>query len=486
MAETKTIPLYTVYIVSGGTKYDVTPAVVTLDRSEDAGQIAQKVTIQLADVAVETTRLSELIKVRDRVFVYANDGTQTDEVFRGFLWTKSKTASLKGDELEIKCYDNLIYFQESEESEYFASGKSTKDIMASLCKKWGISLEYTYESITHSKLVLRGKLADIFTADILDLVKERTGKKYVISSIKDTMHVKSKGSNTTVYHFIEKQNVAKTHISTTMDGMITQVIILGKAEDDEREPIEATVSGKTDQYGTLQKIINRDSNTSLADAKKEANSIIEENGTPKEEGGLQAPDIPWIRCGDKVYVETRNMKGNYIVTSIDRSTENKSSNMTMTVEKEPTPAQNSSGGSGKGNVIYCAYASGKWWPDVTNYNNTNSDGYAGVTGSPIQGLRIEAAGRDVYYRVHTIGGSWLSEIKNRDGSGANSYAGIYGRNVDGVQIRTSKGTVKYRVHVLGGDWLAWVSCGAAYGTPTGDGYAGIYGKRIDKIQISLE
>lgn len=140
-----------------------------------------------------------------------------------------------------------------------------------------------------------------------------------------------------------------------------------------------------------------------------------------------------------------------------------------------------------GDVIYCVYAAGKWWPDITNYNNDNSNGYAGVTGHPIQGLRIEATDRDVHYRVHTVGGSWLEPIKNRNGSGANSYAGIYGKNIDGVQIKTSKGKVKYRVHLADEKrWLAWVIGENEFAEPTGDGYAGIFGKRIDEIQIAIE
>lgn len=139
-----------------------------------------------------------------------------------------------------------------------------------------------------------------------------------------------------------------------------------------------------------------------------------------------------------------------------------------------------------GNVIYAAYADKEWWSDITNYNNIDREGYAGVTGLPIQGLRIEATDRDIFYRVHTIDNGWLPEIKNRDGVGADSYAGIYGRNIDGVQIRTNKGKVKYRVHILGDRYLPWVSCGSKYSDLSGDGYAGIYGKRIDKIQIDIE
>ena len=175
---TKQLAAYSVYIVSGNTKYNVTPAVVAQDRSEPKGQIAQRVTLQLAHVKVGDTMLSSLLKARNRVFVYANDGTKEDEVFRGYLWTRSRNDSIDEKEVRYVCYDNLIYFQESEDSLYFASGKSTKDIVSSICEKWGIPLQYSYDSITHTKMPLRGYLADIFTKDILDLVKKRNKKKY--------------------------------------------------------------------------------------------------------------------------------------------------------------------------------------------------------------------------------------------------------------------------------------------------------------------
>lgn len=332
MAATEQKPEYTVYIVSGSTKYNVTPAVMSQDRAEPDGQIAQRVTLQLANVKVGNELLSSLLKARDRVFIYANDGTKEDEVFRGYLWTRLRTDSLSNNELGYTCYDNLIYFQESEDSLYFSSGKSTKDIMSNICSKWGIKLQYAYESITHTKMPLRGSLADIFTADILDLVKKRTGKKYVIRSEKDTMVVQTVGSNTTIYHFIAGKNVTKTSSGWTMDGVITQVIVTGKADKNDREPIEATVSGKTGEYGTLQKIQRRSEGTSLADAKIEAKNTINENGEPKWEYEITAPDIPWIRKGDKIYVSAGENVGYRIIKEIDRTIDHKSREMTLTLE----------------------------------------------------------------------------------------------------------------------------------------------------------
>lgn len=330
---TKHNPAYTVYVVSGSTKYDITPALISVGRSEKKKQMAQSVTIQLADAKVGSERLSALLKVRDRVFVHANDGSKNDEVWRGYLWTRSYKGSINDRVLQFKCYDNLIYLQESEESLFFASGKATKDVCQSVCDKWGIKLNYSYESIEHTKLVLRGYLSDIFTEDILDLVKDRTGTKYVILSDKDIMYIKPVGSNDTIYHFIAGQNIIQMSSECTMDGMTTKVVIVGKADSDDREPVEATVTGQTSTYGTLQKIISRSENTSLADAKKEAQEIIDEDGKPKWEYQLTAPDIPWIRLGDKVYVNAGDFTGYLIVTGIDRDCDNKKKEMTLTMEK---------------------------------------------------------------------------------------------------------------------------------------------------------
>lgn len=326
---------YTAYIVSNGTKYNVTPALVEHDRSEDENQIAQSVVLHLMNVKVGDSLLSNLLKPRSRVYLYANDGSTDVEVFRGFLWTRNSSESVSSKELQYKCYDNLIYFQESEDSLYFSSGKKTKAVFSSICDKWGIKMSYSYESITHSKLVLRGKLADIFVADLLDLVKDRTGKKYVVLSAEDTMHVKPVGSNTTIYHFTSAGNVTKAATGWTMDGMITKVVIVGKTESSGREPVEATVKGNTDDYGTLQKIIDRNENTSLSDAKLEAQEIIDKNGKPFWEYQVKAADIPWIRKGDKVYVDAGDISKKYlIVASIERTINNKKQEMSLTLKEE--------------------------------------------------------------------------------------------------------------------------------------------------------
>lgn len=140
----------------------------------------------------------------------------------------------------------------------------------------------------------------------------------------------------------------------------------------------------------------------------------------------------------------------------------------------------------KVNVLYSAYADRKWLATVKDYNTSNSNGYAGIIGKAIQGIKIDLSEGDVYYRVHTIGGEWLPEVKNSSKL-SSGYAGLYGHNIDCVQIRVPKGTIKYRVHRLGGGWYDWVTTGSKYlNIYDADGFAGAYGKPIDMIQIAMK
>lgn len=325
-------PKYTVAIITkNNTKYNVTGAITKLQLKENDGEIAQHAEITLVNVEVNGSYLSGLINVRDRVYIYANDGEKTEEVFRGYVFTRPYSSSRK-KELTLDCYDNLIYFQESEDYQYFSAGYSTKSVCGSICEKWGIKLVYNFESITHPKLPLRGTLADIFLTDLLAEVKKKTGKKSVMRSIQDVVHIDHVGANTTIYKLYRGKDgtVTDTNSEITMKGMITKVIILGKEDDNERAAVEDTVSKNTDIYGTLQKILSSSSGTNLAEVKTEATELIEENSVPKEKFRVTAVDIPWIHKGDKVYVFAGDMSGYFIVLSITHSYNDK----TMTLEVE--------------------------------------------------------------------------------------------------------------------------------------------------------
>ena len=148
-----------------------------------------------------------------------------------------------------------------------------------------------------------------------------------------------------------------------------------------------------------------------------------------------------------------------------------------------------SGTNKKIDVKYQIFANGKWYSDITNYNNTNSMGYAGVMSKAISGFRGNTVGKqsevgNLIYRVHILNGKWLGEITDRqkDKSG-DDFAGILGKSIDGIAIKSTIGKARYRVHLKNGSWLNWIT---KYNiNDYNKGMAGAYGKEIDAIQVEI-
>lgn len=333
MANTKQDPGYTVVLIDiDGNSYDLSPAILSLSLRETSGQIARTAVLKFVNRQIDGNGklLTSIVRVRCRVFLYANDGERHEEVFRGWVWDYVYSSN-KEKEITLTCYDDLIYLQNSEDNAYFSAGQSTKSICETLCGKWGINLDYRYESITHGKLPLRGALSDLFLSDILEPVRKQTGKKFVLRADRDTMQILPVGSNDTVYDILTRQNALDTKSDITMDNMVTKIVILGKEDSAGRSKVEATVEGDTKLYGTLQKIETKDEDTSLADTKKEAQETIKEKGRPKASYEVRAVDIPWIRKGDLVQVHAGNLYTEYIVVGTSRDI-GKEKIMSLTLE----------------------------------------------------------------------------------------------------------------------------------------------------------
>lgn len=335
MTPAKDNPDYSIVLTRrSGDQYEITPVVTSLELSHQKEQMAQTATINIVNIYYKGGWPNTMFQPRDRVFIYANDGERHEEVFRGFVWATDYTSATDERELVLRCYDNLVFLQESEESAFFAAGYQTKDVVSNLFTRWNIPLKYNYESISHGKLALRGVLSDLITSDVLDQAKRQTGKKWAILMEQETVVIRTAGDNEAYYRVTDVSNAIHTKNSITMDGMTTKVVILGKTDDAGKTAIDATVTGDTATYGTLQKLQDRDEDTTLADAKKEAQYVIDENGKPKQEFELKCTDIPWVRKGDRIFVSVGGIyEKTLIVWGIDRSISDKSKEMTLTMEE---------------------------------------------------------------------------------------------------------------------------------------------------------
>lgn len=224
-------PEYSAVIVTkSGARYNITSVMTGVETAEEEGQVAQRVTVSFFNAPNGSAYLNDAVNVMNRMYLYANDGNNPKEVFRGFVWEIEYSSDLEKI-LSATCYNNLIFFQESEESKFFAKGQSTSQVTSSLCADWGVKQNYTYDSITHDKLTLQGTLSDIFLNDLLGEVKRQKGTRFVMRSREDVIDIAPVGQNDTVYTLHQNERVISTNSRVSMSGVITKIKIMGAADD---------------------------------------------------------------------------------------------------------------------------------------------------------------------------------------------------------------------------------------------------------------
>lgn len=151
----------------------------------------------------------------------------------------------------------------------------------------------------------------------------------------------------------------------------------------------------------------------------------------------------------------------------------------------PVTPDKPTGGGEQIDVLYSAYI-GRWLGIIKNYNETDSNGYAGIKGRAISGVSAEATKGTIRYRVHLNNGMWLGWMTRFDRANwVNGVAGIAGRNIDAIQMELV-GVPGYQIEYRVGTYrtkgyLNWIR---GYGAGS-MGYAGIYGQNIDRIQMRI-
>lgn len=306
-----------------GTELDLNPAVTRLSWQDPSEEVAQRATIQLAQVKLDKGYLNQLLPLCTLIQIVANGA----EVFRGIVWEWEYESS-NNREITLTCYDHFIYAQNSKTFAYFPEGKSTKDIIGTICSDAGISLSYKWDSATHDKTVYRGNYIADQILDTLDKAKKRIGGDPVATFEKGTLTIQKAAYNKPVYFFKATDSAMLTSERMTMDGLVTKVAIYGAENEDDRRQVEAVVTGKT-EYGTLQDIVMMTSSSTLAEAKKEAQTILQEDGSPKRTISAEVPDVPEIRKGWKIRIEAGSLIGYYIVKGVTHDATTRSMNLEL-------------------------------------------------------------------------------------------------------------------------------------------------------------
>lgn len=310
-------------------QYDIRDYVHSLGWEENENELAARISFTVRNDKTSKGKLSSLIKPGCLAAVLAADGTgHEEEVARGFVTDWNPTLQSGGNDLKCTCYDALYSLQKSQENKFYSSGTGTKSIITGLFKDYQIPTNgYHGPNAIHGKLKYSNTAVADILRDVLDDAKKKGAGTYLLRTTKGYADVVARGSNADVYVFRADNTSLVSSVISTAD-LVTRVRVIGQEKNTAR--VEATLNGLT-KYGIRQKIYLRSSDESLRDAKAAAQEILDEKGTVSHEITLTAPDVPYIRKGDFVYVISGVSDAYYYVKGIRHDCE--SCKLTMELEK---------------------------------------------------------------------------------------------------------------------------------------------------------
>lgn len=331
MIDLSNIKYRVVVMDEAGNQYNIKDFIHNLGWEENKNEIAVRSSFTAKNDNTSKGYLQDIIKPGCLVGIFAtDDATLNEEVARGYVETWNPVEKNSGNDLKCTCYDELYKLQKSQDNRYYPSGTGTKSALQGIFNDWEIPQgDYEGPNVTHGKTVCNNKYLSDIILEFLDDAEKKGGGKSIIRAAKGHVDVIKRGGNKDVYVF-SVDNTQSFSQSVSTEDLITRVKVVGKADDDGRRSVDATLNGST-QYGIRQRIYVRGSDETLADAKSAAQEILDGEGKIKRNMTVQSPDVPFIRKGDLVYIMSGSVSDYYYVTSIQHNADAYS--MTMELEK---------------------------------------------------------------------------------------------------------------------------------------------------------
>lgn len=338
-------------VTEKGAQLDVTGAAESLGWEEGEGELAQRITARLRNTTYNGAPLSNQIKPGCLLAVLAEWSGAAQEVARGRVEEWAAVASGSAETLELTAYDELINLQKSQDDRYIAAGTGTRTALTAIFNDWGIPIgSYKGPNVRHAKAVYKGEALSDMILGLLDAAEKQGAERCIVRADKGAVSVLPVGGNSAIYHFGEDSSVEMVRDSMSLDSLVTRVKVVGKEDSAERRPVEAVVNGKT-QFGIRQQVYNRPQDDTIAAARSAAQEILRESEDKQREISVEAPDLPFLRKGDKVHIEARSLSGYFIVAAVQHNADSCGMNMTLQPPPAPKAAQAAPGVFSKGDRV---------------------------------------------------------------------------------------------------------------------------------------
>ncbi len=320
-----------IIVLETGERLDITNVCEEIIWSENENELSVSISFSAYNAVMKNGQyISERIRPNNIVIVLSNYTGDWIETARGILNVWEPQESNEENIFDGEANDILYDMQKSQEHRYIVEGTGTRAAIESIFNDWGVTIgNYDGPNEKHSKKVYKCDYVGDIVVDLLDDAKKKGAKKCFARVREGIVDIISRGTNNVIYSLRADTNVTAVSGKISTQNIVTRVVVLSKA-DDERQSIEAVVDGRT-EYGIRQKIITRDSEESLQDARQIAQDILYDEGKPSTKYQItNAPDIPPLRKGDKIKIHAGTLDGFFFVKSVSHY----AGKRTMTIEVE--------------------------------------------------------------------------------------------------------------------------------------------------------
>lgn len=299
-----------------GSRIKLSPVLRSLTWEENEGELAVRLEAELQNIKLPDGKwLHQKTPLGGQVVLFAEWGEGWKEIFRGTIFVWHYITDPLGH-FTITAYDQLIYLTKSKDDRYYKAGMTAKAIIQDIAGAWGIPLGTVQgPDVALAKQVFRGDtLADMISL-VLEQAQKRGAGKWIVRSSQGKIDTIRPGQNNPVYCFTADTNVGSVEERQDIEELVTRVKIVGAEDKEGRAPVVAQLSGRT-EFGILQEVVYQRQYDNLAAAKSAAQEILKERGQPKKARKIVAPDLPFLRKGDKVKIVAGTLNGYYIVSSV--------------------------------------------------------------------------------------------------------------------------------------------------------------------------
>lgn len=276
-------------------KYKIENLVDGVSLSESIDGIAYTANINM----VETEELKKLGVVKGSPIEIWDTDFETKKqvlIFKGMAWEINRSRKTK--RVTLSCKERTIYLEQSEDEYLLPAGQTATQRAIQYCRDWSIPQgSLTGTSILLSKAFYKNDtIFDMMSKDLKETA-QKGGKLFKFRMSSGKLDIVELGSNKTIWKL---ETLAEDIDETSsLDGMITQVKVLGKEVENKKTPIIGVYKNDLNiyKYGAMQKLVKDDKIKSVDEAKKKAGALL---NTGKETITVTAIDINTIRAGDKV------------------------------------------------------------------------------------------------------------------------------------------------------------------------------------------